>query len=199
MSRRNRSCTAPEERVGTGMSAVPRCGHNRLGPSSKLGGSGAPVRTVQLLHWPAVPRRAIMPGKHVRDNRRCYAGHCDPYRCGGNLLRQVRCCAGADFNSKRNDSFHRTFHPPHFNHDQLHDVLQRAGGKLSNKLFGSLTAHGDARRNHNLERDCEHGLHDGLHFESARLSDQLRAGFSFAVGEIRNSMLFVDRCHQRLS
>jgi hypothetical protein len=31
---------------------------------------------------------------------------------------------GADFNPKRHRSFHGTFNPAHFNHDDLHDELQ---------------------------------------------------------------------------
>ena len=58
-------------------------------------------------------------------------------------------------------------------------MLQLAGGELSNKLCSSLTAH-DRR---NLERDCEHGVRVGLHFEPARVSVQLRAGCSFTIGK----------------
>jgi hypothetical protein len=36
----------------------------------------------------------------------------------------MRCCVGAEFNSKRHRSFHRTFNPAHFNHDDLHAELQ---------------------------------------------------------------------------
>jgi hypothetical protein len=50
-------------------------------------------------------------------------------------------------------------------------------------VLHSAAANDHARRNRDLERDREHGVRDGLHFEPARVSDQLRAGCSFTIGK----------------
>jgi hypothetical protein len=56
----------------------------------------------------------------------------------------------------------------------LHDVVQLAGGKLPNRLRHSRAAHDHAyRNNRDLKRDIAHGVHNGLHFEPARMSDEL--------------------------
>jgi hypothetical protein len=66
----------------------------------------------------------------------------NPCRCGGGLFqRALRRCIGADCdNSKRRSSFCRTFDPCHFNCHELHDVLQLAGGELSNQVLHSKRA-----------------------------------------------------------
>jgi hypothetical protein len=56
----------------------------------------------------------------------------------------------------------------------LHDVVQLAGGKLPNRLRHSRAAHDHAHwNNRDLKRDIAHGVHNGLHFEPARMSDDL--------------------------
>jgi hypothetical protein len=67
----------------------------------------------------------------------------------------------------------------------LHDVLQRSGGELSNRLLHSRAVYGDARRNRDLEPDGKHAVQDGLHFKPARVSDHMRDGLTFAIGKIR--------------
>ena len=54
---------------------------------------------------------------------------------------------------------------------QGHDVVQLAGGKLSNPLRHSRAA--DDRRNRDLKRDRERCVRNGLHFEPAWMSDEL--------------------------
>jgi hypothetical protein len=72
--------------------------------------------------------------------------HASPYsrnlcRCGRDLFQRARHCIGADSNnSKRRSSFSRTFDPRHFNCHELHDVLQFAGGELSNQVLHSKRA-----------------------------------------------------------
>jgi hypothetical protein len=56
----------------------------------------------------------------------------------------------------------------------LHDVVQLAGGKLPNRLRHSRAAHDHAHwNNRDLKRDIAHGVHNGLHFQPARMSDEL--------------------------
>ena len=98
-------------------------------------------------------------------------GFCNPYRGSHNLLRRARCCAGTGYNSKRHSSFPRAFNSSHFDGHELHDVVQLAGGKLSNPLRHSRAA--DDRRNRNLKRDRERCVRNGLHFEPAWMSDEL--------------------------
>jgi hypothetical protein len=53
--------------------------------------------------------------------------------------------------------------------------VQLAGVKLPNPLRHSRTAHDHAHwNNRDLKRDIEHGVRNGLHFEPARMSDELR-------------------------
>jgi hypothetical protein len=104
-----------------------------------------------------------------------HAWFCDLCHGSGDLLRRVRCCAGAGDNSKRHSSLPRTFNPRHFNCHELHDAVQLAGRELSNRLRHSRAAHGHARLwNRDLERVGEHRVHDGLHFKPASMSDKLR-------------------------
>jgi hypothetical protein len=63
----------------------------------------------------------------------------------------------------------------------LHDVLQRSGGELSNRLLHSRAAHGYARRNCDLEPDGKHGVRDELLFEPAGMSGRMRAGFPVTI------------------
>jgi hypothetical protein len=113
------------------------------------------------------------------------ARHCDPCDYGGDLLRRARCCTGTDSGPKCRYSSPVTFDSRHFNYDQLHDVLQFSGGELSNRLFHSRAAHGHTRRNCDLEPDGKHGVRDGLHFESARVSDHMRERLPVPIGKIR--------------
>ena len=147
-----------------------------ISPSCRSCCAGRHSDTLKLFLTELQRRRC---SNRVRAGGRRYEGPCNPYNCGDDLLRHARCCAGADFNSKCHRPFPGSSNSPHFNHNELHDVMQLAGGELSNKLCSSLTAH-DRR---NLERDCEHGVRVGLHFEPARVSVQLRAGCSFTIGK----------------
>jgi hypothetical protein len=93
-----------------------------------------------------------------------------------------------DFDSKCRYAPRGTFDPPHFNHHELHDVLQRSGGELSNRLLHSHAAHRYARRNCDLEPDGKHGVRDGLQFEPARVSGRMRADFPFAIGKFADCL-----------
>ena len=55
----------------------------------------------------------------------------------------------------------------------MHDVVQLAGGKLPDQLRHSRVADDRVHWNRDLERDIEDGMRDGLHFEPARMSDEL--------------------------
>jgi hypothetical protein len=53
----------------------------------------------------------------------------------------------------------------------LHDVVQLAGGKLSNPVRHSRAV--DDRRNRDFKRDRERCARNGLHLEPAWMSDEL--------------------------
>ena len=102
-------------------------------------------------------------------------GFCNPYRSGHDLLRRARCCAGTGYNSKRHSSFPRAFNSRHFDGHELHDVVQLAGVKLPNRLCHSRAAQDHAHwNNRDLKRDIEHRVRNGLYFEPASMSDELR-------------------------
>jgi hypothetical protein len=122
-------------------------------------------------YCPTLPR-----GRHAESLAITYSG--------GDLRQRAWYCHGADFYSKRHNSLHRSCHSPHFNYDQLHDVLQCAGSELQNSLCSSRDA--DAHDigwngSCNFERQCEYGLHSELHFRPARLPERMRIAIAFAM------------------
>jgi hypothetical protein len=73
----------------------------------------------------------------------------------------------------------------------LHDVLQLAGGELSNSLRHSRSAHACAGpRIHNPQRDVEYDVHNRLRFKPASLSDELRPAIPFAIKESRAALAY---------
>jgi hypothetical protein len=116
-----------------------------------------------------------------------YALPCNPTprRRNGDLFQRARRCIGTGGDSDNATGlacYVRTFDPCHFNRHQLHDVVQLAGGGLSNRLFRSSAASCPGRLwplqrtlyKPYLERDGEHDLQIKLHLDLAVVSDCLR-------------------------
>jgi hypothetical protein len=72
-----------------------------------------------------------------------------------------------------------------FDHDDLHDELQCAGGVVPIGLFcaaaASLGFDSDDGTDRGPQSDCEHFVHHELHQRTARLSDDLRQSLAIAV------------------